>query len=86
MKVIVPNSIPIFLSGLASSQGGAQCLPPVVNFDVYYDAPLTVGFHVLGGFPEPPTIEGDYRVGETCSDAPLVAGFYVLPPDPYCTC
>ena len=47
---MAPNSIPIFLpgSGIGPATGGAQCAPQIHSFDVYYDAPLIVGFQIVG--------------------------------------
>ena len=49
MNVMAPGSIPVFLgnSGIGPG-GGGQSAPQIIEFDVYYDSPVIVGFHVIG--------------------------------------
>lgn len=49
MKVMTPGSIPLFLATSTIGEGGGcmETAPQIISFDVYYDSPLVVGFHVM---------------------------------------
>ncbi len=46
---MAPGSIPLFLATSTIGEGSGSCetAPQIISFDVYYDSPLVVGFHVV---------------------------------------
>lgn len=49
MQIITPGVHALFLGDAGIGDGNAiQCEAPIKDFDVYYDEPLIVGFHVVG--------------------------------------
>lgn len=53
MKIITPGTTILFLEGsnIGPENGeggsGAKVAPQIAEFEIYYDSPLVVGFHVL---------------------------------------
>ena len=70
-----PNSIPVFLpkAGIGISKG--EYVPQLRGFDVYYNSPIIVGFHVIG-YEDPSDTELDlYAFSEEDISAGVI-GFY----------